>query len=372
MRWSFLPPLMMYFSGGVSGLTAIVGTFFVKDYLGLSAAFLAGIAFWAGLPWALKMPLGHLVDLIWKWKAWLVYLGAGLIATSLMIMFFLISHRDWMAAMMPVEAWYVVSALMAPVGYVVQDAVADAMSVEAVPRLDEHGAAIPPDRSKVMHTTMQTLGRFSLISGTVAVALLNIFMFSGVENLSDAQTAEIYARIYLIALAIPAISVSGVLLAALQRRHTRRRLRRRGVDGDVVEQALGRQGAPVRLNHWYFTGGLAFVAMTLAIGLSDNPYSQEIVFAGSMAIVLFLMRQLIAVLEPARARALVGTAIIIFVFRAVPLPGAGATWFEIDMLGFDEQFLSVLYLISSVLALAGIVLLRPMMAKRPITSIVVC
>ena len=102
MRWSFLPPLMIYFSAGVSGLTAIVGTFFVKDYLGLSAAFLAGIAFWAGLPWALKMPLGHLVDLIWRQKAVLVYIGAGLIATSLGIMYLLISDRAMMAAILPV------------------------------------------------------------------------------------------------------------------------------------------------------------------------------------------------------------------------------------------------------------------------------
>ena len=71
-RWSYLPPLMVYLAAGVSGLTAIVGTFFVKDYLGLSAAFLAGLTFWAGIPWALKMPLGHLVDLIWRWKASLV------------------------------------------------------------------------------------------------------------------------------------------------------------------------------------------------------------------------------------------------------------------------------------------------------------
>ena len=77
MRLSYLPPLMVYMAAGISGLTAIVGTFFVKDYLGLSAAFLAGLAFWAGIPWALKMPLGHLVDLIWKYKSWLVYLGRG-------------------------------------------------------------------------------------------------------------------------------------------------------------------------------------------------------------------------------------------------------------------------------------------------------
>jgi hypothetical protein len=32
-RWSFLPPLMVYLAAGVSGLTAIVGTFFVKERL---------------------------------------------------------------------------------------------------------------------------------------------------------------------------------------------------------------------------------------------------------------------------------------------------------------------------------------------------
>ena len=86
MRLSYLPPLMVYLAAGVSGLTSIVGTFFVKDYLGLSAEFLAALGFWAGIPWALKMPLGHLVDLIWRHKAGMVYFGACLTAASLLIM----------------------------------------------------------------------------------------------------------------------------------------------------------------------------------------------------------------------------------------------------------------------------------------------
>jgi hypothetical protein len=92
MRLSYLPPLMVYVAAGVSGLTGIVGTFFVKEYLGLSAAFLAALGFWAGIPWALKMPLGHLVDLIWRHKAGLVWLGAGLIAASLLIMLGLVAE----------------------------------------------------------------------------------------------------------------------------------------------------------------------------------------------------------------------------------------------------------------------------------------
>ena len=91
-RWSYLPPLMVYLAAGISGLTGIVGIFFVKDYLNLSAAFLAGLGFWTGIPWALKMPLGHLVDLIWNKKNYLVIVGAALISLSLLIMYGLIVH----------------------------------------------------------------------------------------------------------------------------------------------------------------------------------------------------------------------------------------------------------------------------------------
>jgi hypothetical protein len=82
---------MVYMAAGISGLTGIIGTFFIKDYLGLSAEFLAMLGFWIGLPWALKMPLGHLVDLIWRWKSLLVLFGALLISASLAIMIALIS-----------------------------------------------------------------------------------------------------------------------------------------------------------------------------------------------------------------------------------------------------------------------------------------
>ena len=76
MRWSYLPPLMVYMAAGVQGLTGIVGTFLVKEHLGLSAEFLAALAFWAGLPWALKMPIGHLVDIFWRHKSGFIVLGA--------------------------------------------------------------------------------------------------------------------------------------------------------------------------------------------------------------------------------------------------------------------------------------------------------
>ncbi len=375
LRWSYLPPLMVYFAAGISGLTAIVGTFFVKDYLGLSAAFLAGLAFWAGIPWALKMPLGHLVDLIWRWKALLVWLGAGLIAAGVTIMYALIAHTEAMTAILSAEAWYVMAVLLGPSGYAVQDVVADAMTVEAVPQVDESGRRFAEADIKAMHTTMQTLGRFSIIGGTVAVALVNVVMFEGAAALAEAEKAAIYADVYLLALVIPAISVAGVTLASIMRRRRAQRLRAQGVAAEMIAADIfapqSATAEKVRPNWLILGGSAAFVAFSLATGIGDVPYAQEIIFLGSMAIVLFLIRRLVLELAPDLRGPLIGTAIIIFVFRAVPLPGSGATWFQIDVLGFDQQFISVLSLITSVLTLAGLVVLRPLMARRSIAYIVV-
>jgi len=370
VRWSYLPPLMVYFAAGISGLTAIVGAFFIKEYLGLSAAFLAGLAFWAGLPWAIKMPLGHLVDLIWRWKAILVYLGSGLIALSIAIMYGLVAHTSAMSEVMNVEAWYVLSVLLAPIGYVVQDVVADAMTVEAVSPVDAEGNPYTESEIKAMHTTMQTLGRFAIISGFVVVAALNIAMFSGVEVMTQSDKAAIYARLYLMALAIPVISISGVILNDIIRRRHAARLQRQGLDDAEIEKLLFRSAEETEPNWWIFGGSFVFVIFTLTMGLGDVPFAQEIVFAGSMAIVIFLISRLLRVLDPAQARALVGTAVIIFIFRATPLPGAGAIWFEIDDLGFDQQFIAILSFLTSCLTLVGMVLLRPLMATKSIAYIV--
>jgi len=369
-RWSYLPPLMVYFAAGVSALTAIVGTFFVKEYLDLPAAFIAGLGFWAGIPWVLKMPLGHLVDLIWRWKSVLVYLGAALIALSLGIMYSLIGHTETMIGLLSAETWYVMSVLLAPTGYVIQDVVADAMTVEAVPIVDERGEPLPDSESKKMHTMMQTLGRIAIVLGLIGVAALNITLFSGVDEMSATEKAAIYAKIYLLALVIPVISVMGVILGGLSLRLRARKLRQQEFDENAIESMLYQPGEATSPNWWIFGGSLVFVAFTLSVGLGQVPFAQEIVLLGSLAIVLFIMYRLILELDPAERRAFAGTAFIIFAFRAVPLPGPGATWFEIDILGFDQQFLSVLSLVTSALALAGMVLLRPLMATKSIAYVV--
>src|SRR5258708_3744172 len=131
------------------------------------------------LAWELEMALGHLVELVWRWKSLLVYFGAGLITLSILIMIGLLGHTGAMRAVAPVGTWFVLAALLAPIGYVLQDVVADAMTVEAVPRFDDDGHPIGAAGRKPMHTTMQTLGRVAIIGGSVAVSVLNIFLLRG-------------------------------------------------------------------------------------------------------------------------------------------------------------------------------------------------
>jgi hypothetical protein len=371
MRLSYVPPLMVYLAAGVSGLTGIVGTFFVKDYLGLSAEFLATLGFWAMLPWAMKMPVGHLVDLFWRHKAKMIYLGAALITASLLIMLNLLADPDAMTGLLPAETWFVIATLLAPIGYVIQDTVADAMTVEAVSRVDEHGMPVQEEQIRLAHTTMQTLGRVAIIGGTLIVALANVYLFRGVENMDAADQAAIYVRIYRWALLIPVISVFGVLLAAYLRSSQEWKLAAQGYEAEDIERALARPVDELpEINWWILGGGLSFTLFAVVMGLAQMPYNEEMVFAGSLFIVLFLMWRLTDELSAAVRKQLFGIALVIFVFRAVPSTGAGSTWWMIDELGFDQQFLSKLSLISSSLTLFGMFLFRRFMAERSITEII--
>ena len=373
MRLSYLPPLMVYVAYGISALTGIVGTFFVKDYLGLSASFLAALGFWAGIPWALKMPIGHLVDLLWRWKGWLVVLGAGLLTASLGIMAALIGNRDVMTSILPAEVWYVVSTLLGPIGYVVQDAVADAMTVEAVPRVDDRGQPFDEPTRKLMHTTMQTLGRVAIVGGGILVAMINVYVFAGVDSLPQTEIVRLYKQVYLMALVIPVISVLGLVMAWWLRRQHRQHLIQEGFSREQATQMTETRESlsePTRPNWWILGGSLAFVLFTLTVGFGGFAYSEEIVFAGSMTIVLFLMARLMRELEPDKRFTLVGTAVVVFIFRAIPGTGPGTTWWMIDQLKFDQQFLSVLSLIGSTLTLAGMFVFRRFMAERSIAYVV--
>jgi hypothetical protein len=366
MRWSYLPPLMVYLAAGVSGFTSIIETFFIKDRLGLSAAFLAGLAFWAGLPWALKMPLGHLVDLYWRRKSVFVYIGAGIMTISLLIMVGLTGYTDRMGGFLNLETWYVIATMLSPVGFVLQDVVADAMTVEAVSVVDTKGTPLPEAQVQRMHITVQTLGRIAIIGGSALVAGLGGWL---AKSLS-------YVVMYWISLIIPLISVAGVVLAKFtqMRSPSTSRLagRAAGFKGTARGDPPSGEADHTLQPNWTILGGSSlFVVIALIFGISDLTYRKEFILLGSLGVILYLMKKILGTLSPAKRREIIGIAVIIFVFRSMPTFGAGAGWWEIDVLEFDEAFFGTLRQISSILVILGLFGLRAWMARRPLPYLVV-
>jgi hypothetical protein len=125
-------------------------------------------------------------------------------SASLLIMVGLTGYTEGMAKVLTAETWYVISVMLAPVGFVLQDVVADAMTVEAVPTSDEDGDPIPEKTLQHMHVTMQTLGRIAIVGGGAMVAGVGGWLAHAVS----------YELMYWLSLSIPLISILGVLLGS--------------------------------------------------------------------------------------------------------------------------------------------------------------
>ncbi len=81
------------------------------------------------------------------------------------------------------------------------------------------------------------------------------------------------------------------------------------------------------------------------------------------------MHLLIKDLKKEEQYTIVGTAIIIFIFRAMPGPGSGLNWFEIDVLGFNQSFFSLLSVISALVTLTGMLILRKVIMRAYLANL---
>jgi hypothetical protein len=67
------------------------------------------------------------------------------------------------------------------------------------------------------------------------------------------------------------------------------------------------------------------------------------------------------------SRAVAVAAVVIFLFRATPSVGQGYSYWAIDQLGFDQRFLGVLAQVGSILSLAGLLVFRKTIVRRPVS-----
>jgi MFS family permease len=335
LRLHYLPLLMIYFAYGALGIVAVAQDFWVKAALTLTPADLAAVAVWLGLPWAVKMVFGELVDavpLLGSQRRIYVFIGAALIALGLLL---LTGAAAGAFPSVHPNTIYIASQLIIVTGVVLQDVVADAMSTEVVSRVEADGTPRPEQDVTRDLGLVQVLGRLALSFGIFAVAGLSGFL---AQHLS-------YATVFLIGLVIPAISVTGALLVRLETSETR----------NIDWRILG--------------GGLAFGVTVTAIAIAGLPAAQEIVFLVSITIIIAMLKRVIAHVPLNAQRNIVIAAIIIFVFRATPSVGEGYRWFTIDILGFDQAFFGVLQQIGAAIGLAAAWLLADAITRQPVARV---
>jgi len=334
-RMRYIPLLLIYFSYGSGVFTAIAENFWVKDSLDMSAANLAELAVWLGVPWTVKMIFGSLVDsvnIFGSNRKSYVYIGAVLITISSLMMIAVVGDYAIVEDFSK-KAVYVFASVIAVVGFVMQDVVADTMTTEVIDKTQSQ------EKINQELATIQVLARLSLgfaifITGWIGGELADVFH----------DNREV---VFKIALFVPLLSILGVTLVKLN-------------------------PVPVSpVNKQVLFGGLLFAIFIVFMGYNDVPYSQEIVFVISLSVVLYLLSDLINDLEADTIRHIKMAMIIIFVYRAMPSVGAGLSWWEIDILGFDESFFAKLSAIGGGIALLGMWFSAKFIIKRDIAEVLI-
>lgn len=315
-RPPYLPILVAYFCYGASTITGVATLFFQKDILRLTPADVAEIGFWLGLPWAMKMVVGVASD-------GFPILGSRRIAYLLLGALCSITGYAALATAVDTKSTYLAAMLAVTVGFMIQDVVADALSVE-VARNDEDIGQI------------QALGRMAVLAGGISVGYL-----------SGVLAQEIGPRnVYALAIALPVL----VILTLPWIRSVRRS------DARADSSPLGEGKAGVVL-----AVGLAYAVFGVALGAFDVPYAQETVLVVSALLIAFLLKTV------GISSAVAVAALVIFLFRAMPGVGQGYSYWAVDKLGFDQEFLGLLTQVTSILSLAGLIVFRKTIVERPVS-----
>jgi hypothetical protein len=288
---------------------------------------------WLQLPWVAKMVVSELVDcvpILGSDRRAYILLGGGLVALGLLTLAG--AAGRWITVAAP-ETLYAAAQLAIVVGSVIQEVVADAMSPEVVARTRADGSPRPETDINRDLAMVEVLARLTYSAGAFAVALL-----AGVLAKSLA-----YSTVFLMGLAVPAISIAGALLV----RTGASPRPRRAVDLRIL------------------LGGVALTVAATLLGLSAFRFAQEAIFLLTLAVVSLMLRRVMTVLAPEVQRRIALVAVMIFAFRAVPMIGDGYRWFAMDRLGFDETFFGVLQLTSTGVGLAAMWLLADSLVRRP-------
>jgi hypothetical protein len=229
-----------------------------------------------------------------------------------------------MATVVQTKGAFLLTMLAVTVGFMMQDVVADALSVEVAENDEELGQ-------------IQALGRMALLMGSISVGYLGGWL-----------AGQIGPRgVFAIAMALPLIVALSVALMPRSDRPSAK----------ITSENAPEGARPLVI----IVTGLAYAVLGVLLQIFDVPYAQEIVLVVSGILIAFLLNTL------GISRSIGIAAVVIFLFRSTPTVGQGYQYWAIDRLGFDQQFLGLLSQVSSVLSLIGLLVFRKTIVERPVS-----
>jgi len=344
-KMRYLPLLMVYFAFGAQGISSIALSFWIKDHLQMSAAAIAGVTFWANIPWTMKIVFGQLVDgvkILGSQRKAYIYLGAGLQIVATTVLVRIAGGLDWFFGfsavgrvldLFPVLTQgqlYLVFMVLTAAGFMIQDVVADTMSTEVVDRVDsDTGVSKSEEEINRELGQVQWLGRLFLMAAVIGTGGVVAGFLAGIFK---GQLHIVFTINY----ALPIISLVGVLFVRLN---------------PVPSSPL---------NWQVLGGGAALGIFATTTGLLLGSYSQVVVLVVSFVFLVYLIRKV------GLGRSIALAAATIFIYRAMPGAGPGVNWWMIDVLKFDEDFFGVLGQITSILGVVGLLVFRKTITERPL------
>ncbi len=229
-----------------------------------------------------------------------------------------------LASVASTRGTYLAAMLLVTIGFMVQDVVADALSVEIA--ADDHEVK-----------QIQTLGRAATLSGMIVAG----------GKVGGWLAGWLGSRpVFAIAMALPATVVVAAMFVRPQRE----------------THVAPSEGPLSGENAWVImAAGLGYAAFGIVAELFALPHAQEMVLVVSAVLLAFLLRRMQV------TRAVVIAALVIFMFRATPSTGQGYTYWAIDGLGFDQNFLGTLGQVGAILSLAGLIVFRKTITEHPVS-----
>ena len=330
----YSPILIIYFCYGFSSFITIGQTFWIKDFLTLSAIELMHLGFWAYAPWTFKLLFAQIIANITiagnQRKSYII-LGALLTLCGSTILVSIANKFMWVNVFGSVYHQLLLAGVLFTIGLVVQDIVADTLCAEIV----DHNAS--PEEIKSEIGTIQILGRTSL--------MFAFFLSAGLGGYA-AQNYN-FADLVWVSFVPPIVSMISVLT--------------------FKTRVIGNED---HCDSQITILGISIVLVSILSELLHMPYNQEIILVVNLILIGFLFKKLCADMSKSNIQELVLISIMIFAFRINPALGPADQWWLIDVFKFDPQFFGTLSQVSYFFGFLGTWLFSSYLIKKDISWVI--